>query len=293
MHVARPQPDPVHRGQVADRIALVVVLHQLRARRGARGEIQQQRIGGPGWAVRREGFGRVQQRVVAAPAGGRVADGDAGDGRIQPVELRRIGRGDDQVAHAAAVEPVLQVARGQQRGGGDHHGAKLHGGQHGFPQRHDIAEHQQDAVAALDAEGAEAVGQAARRGGEFGEAARGGTVAGDVQRGLVGERAAGEFTVEPVQGVVEGVQFRPAEIAVRGGVVGALREQEVAGCLECVGGHRCLPAVSIFPLPLQEGVGGAVVRAKFTSSTFARRPLPQPPPSPGGGALWSLVLPLR
>ena len=63
VHVARLQADPVHGDQVADRIALVAVLHQLRPRRGAGGEIQQHRIGGPRLAIwRRSAHRRAADR---------------------------------------------------------------------------------------------------------------------------------------------------------------------------------------------------------------------------------------
>ena len=58
VHVAGLQADPVHRDQMADRIALVAVLDQLRPRRGARGEIQQHRIGRTRLAIRREACDR-------------------------------------------------------------------------------------------------------------------------------------------------------------------------------------------------------------------------------------------
>ena len=45
MDVARLQADPVHRRQMADRIALMRMLDELRLRRRARGEVQQIRIG--------------------------------------------------------------------------------------------------------------------------------------------------------------------------------------------------------------------------------------------------------
>ena len=61
VHVARLQADPVHRDQMTDRIALVAVLYQLRPRRGARGEIQQHRIGGARLAIGREARIATQQ----------------------------------------------------------------------------------------------------------------------------------------------------------------------------------------------------------------------------------------
>ena len=59
MHVAGPQPEPIHRRQMADRIALMAVQDELGRRRGAGGEIEQQRIVRPRFAVRRELRGRL------------------------------------------------------------------------------------------------------------------------------------------------------------------------------------------------------------------------------------------
>jgi hypothetical protein len=44
----------------------------------------------------------------------------------------------------------------------DHHRAELDRGEHGLPQRHFVAEHDQDALAALDALLAQPVGDAVR-----------------------------------------------------------------------------------------------------------------------------------
>ena len=68
MHVARPQADPIHRRQMADRIALVTVQDELRLRRRAGGEIKQQRIVGARFAVRRERRRRRVALLVRCPA---------------------------------------------------------------------------------------------------------------------------------------------------------------------------------------------------------------------------------
>jgi hypothetical protein len=52
----------------------------------------------------------------------------------------------------------------------DHHGAELEGGQHGLPQRHVVAKHQQHALAAAHAEGAQVVGDLAGARGQLREA---------------------------------------------------------------------------------------------------------------------------
>ncbi len=240
VHVARPQAEPVHRRQVADRIALLVVQHELRLGRGAGGEVEQQRIRRARLALRREGSRALQQRVVLRPARG-AADRDARDGGIEPLELRRIAAIGDDVPHPPAREAVPQVGAVEQRRRRDHHRAELHRRQHRLPQRHDVAEHHQDAVAALHPHGAQPVGQPAGIGRELGEAAHRRAVAGDAQRLGVAERAAGELGIEPVERVVEGLEPRPAEVAAGGGVVLAVGEEEVAGLLECGSGHRHPP----------------------------------------------------
>ncbi len=152
MDIAGLQPEPVHRRQSADGIAALAVPHQLRLCRGARGEIQQHRIVGP-----------------VGPSGVNASGNSAACSKAQPAVLLR-GRADDDANEpvaaeagefrdlvlrrhhhlgAAAIEPVAQFVRRQQRGGGDHHDAELHRRQHGLPQRHDIAEQQQQMIAAL------------------------------------------------------------------------------------------------------------------------------------------------
>src|SRR5205807_4066818 len=63
MQVSGADPDPVHGGEMTYRIALVSVQHQLGQSRGARGEIQEKRVRGPGDCVRQE-FGRFMVSVT-------------------------------------------------------------------------------------------------------------------------------------------------------------------------------------------------------------------------------------
>ena len=56
------------------------------------------------------------------------------------------------VAHLAAVDAVRQVARPQQGGGRDDDRAELDGGEHDLPERRDVAEHEEHAVTAVDAD---------------------------------------------------------------------------------------------------------------------------------------------
>ena len=75
MDVAGPQADPVHRGQMADRVRGVRVLDQLGPRGRAGGEVQQQRVVGPGGAVRRRtpAVAGVRRRRRSASPSDRLA----------------------------------------------------------------------------------------------------------------------------------------------------------------------------------------------------------------------------
>ena len=159
--------------QMPDRIAPMAVQHQLGLRRGARGEIQQQRIGGARLAVRREApRRRAADRRSGASRPARRRPRCASRCGSSPSNFGASAAVGDQMAHPAALEPVPQVVRRQQRGRGDHHGAELHRRQHRLPQRHDVAEHQQDALAAPHAERAQPVGDAVRPLRQFGESQR-------------------------------------------------------------------------------------------------------------------------
>ena len=114
MQIAGAQPDPIHRRQVADRIALMAVQNELRRRRGARGEIKQHRIVGARLAVGRKRGRRRIAGLEGNPAWNLLADHDAGVVARQVGEFRRgIGVGDD-MAHTAAREAVGEIVAGQQ-----------------------------------------------------------------------------------------------------------------------------------------------------------------------------------
>ena len=138
-------------------------------------------------------------------------------------------RSDDDVADAAASEAVEQVVARQQRRRRDHHRSQLDRRQHHLPQRHDVAQHQQDAVAPPHALGAQEVGDAVRALGELGE--RQPLLASVLahhpqRRPLVALR----MHVEPVERPVELVELRPFKAAIGRLVVVAVRHQEFA-CL--------------------------------------------------------------
>ena len=126
MQVARLQPDPVHRGQVPDRVRRVGVLDQLGLRGRARGEVEQQRVVGRG-CRRRAAAGRRRRHhrrrtTASRPA---VPDGD-------PDAATRLDAANFAVSAAPATTArtlprlirSLQVGRGEQGRRGDHHGAE-------------------------------------------------------------------------------------------------------------------------------------------------------------------------
>ena len=226
MHVAGTQAEPIHGRQMPDRIALMTVQHELGRRRGAGGEIKKERIVGAGFAVGRELRRRVVAFFVRHPAGRRAADGDACVIAGQLGEFRRDVGGGDDVAHAAAREAVGKVVAREQHGRRHDHRAELHRRQHAFPERGDIAEHEQNTVAAAHAESAQRVGDAVRtfaqlRKGELGLAR---ILVGEPQRRAL---VATCHAVEIIERPVEAVELRPLEIAVSGGIVLAMADEEI------------------------------------------------------------------
>ena len=136
----------------------MVMFHQLGPRRGARGEIQQHRIGDPRRRIRHEFIRRIQQIGIGIPARRGIADRDAGDRGIESLEFRRIRGVGDNVPDTTAIETVFQIGRIEQRRRGNNHRAQFHRRKHGFPKRHDVAQHQQNALAAFHPDSAQTVG---------------------------------------------------------------------------------------------------------------------------------------
>ena len=230
MHVARLDADPVHRGQVPHRVADLRVRDELGQGRGARGEVEQQRVAGPRDAVRGE-LGRLGERVgVGVPAFRGVpllAHRDPRPLARYLAELHQLGRIGDDVPDLAPGDAVDQVGRLQQRRRRDDHGPELHRGQDDLPQRRHVAEHQQHPIAAPDAEAAQPVGHLRRPGGQLpvGQADVKPFVGDDPQRGPV--RMLARDHVEPVERPVELVEFGPGELAPRGFVVVPVAEQQI------------------------------------------------------------------
>ena len=241
VHVAGAQAEPVHRRQVADRVALVGVQHQLGFGGRARGEVEQQRVARLRRPIGHELGRRVRAVGVALPTRDRAADGDARVVAGQRRELVGLRAGRDHVPHRAALHAVAQVLGGQQRGGRDQHRAELDRREHRLPQRQLVAEHHQQAVAAPHAEAAQVVGDLRRALRQLAERALqlAAVVADDPQRGgLVVARD----RVEVIERPVELAQHGPAELADRGGLVGAQAQQQVARGVEGLErghGRRC------------------------------------------------------
>ncbi len=235
--VPRLQPDPVHRGQVAHRVGHLGVLHQLGLGRGARGEVEQQRVAGPGRPVRGELGAGLIRIGIAMPAGGsgRGANDDAGPVPAEPVKLRPELLLGHHVPDVAPVDAVGEVVRAEQGTGRDDHHAELDRGEDDLPQFGDVAQHEQQPVAAPGAEGAQPVGHLVRPGRQLAVGQRGRAALGDhPQRLLAG--VLGRDHVEPVQRPVELVKLRPGELADGRVVVLAVAQQQVSGGAE--GGRR-------------------------------------------------------
>ncbi len=143
VYVAGPQADPVHGGQVPDRVRRVGVLDELRFRRRARREVEQQRIVGR----RRPVLARIVERVVrvgvAQPTLRRFADGDARPAAVDAFEARDVEAARDHVRHVTAMDPVGEIVRTQQGRSRNDHRAELDRGENRLPQLDLVAQHQQ------------------------------------------------------------------------------------------------------------------------------------------------------
>jgi hypothetical protein len=144
--------------------------------------------------------------------------------------LRGAGAIGDDAADVAALDAVGELGLGEEQRRGARHGAQLEHRERDLPQRHDVRQHEEDAVAALHAlrtkEIRDAVGALPHLLER--ELPLGAALVHDPQRR---PRIAARLLVEEVERPVEGVELRPLEAGVGGGVVVALRKEEVA-CLE-------------------------------------------------------------
>ncbi len=226
MHVAGLEADPVHGRQVPDRVRRVGVLDEFGPGGGARGEVEHQRVVGPGRGVGREVGGGAVRLLQRQPAlrgrtgrDARVGAGDLG-------ELSGVLRARDDMPDPAAVDAVAQVGRAEQRGGRDDDRAQFHRRERGDPQFGLVAEHDEDPVLGAHAPGAQPVGELCRAHGHLPEGQPGlaAVLLDDVQGGA---GVAVRDLVEPVERPVEVLGTGPAEAVVGRGVVLAVFQQEV------------------------------------------------------------------
>ena len=235
VHVPLADANPEHGGEVSDRVAALGVEHQLGLGRRPAGEVEQHRVVDVGLAVRHEVRGLVVGVVEGDPAGHLLPHHDAGEVAGESAHLLgAVGVGDD-VLDLAAHHPVLDVLRGEQRGGRDEHRPELHGRQHHLPEVRGVGQHHEDAVSPLHAVAAQVHRHPVRALGQLvvAEAHLGPVLLDDVQRGApvpVGDH------VEPVERPVEAVEGGPAEALVGRLPVLAVLDQEIAGAPEVLGG---------------------------------------------------------
>ena len=157
VHVARLDADPVHGRQVPHRVADLRVRDQLGQRRGPRGEVEQQRIRGPGDALWHERGGTGERGRVRMPP--RPAASPSTTIRVQsPGTAANFGT---PAASVMTCRTCPRATRSTRSAGcssvdaGMITAPELHRGQDDLPQRRHVAEHQQHPVAPRHAEPAQ------------------------------------------------------------------------------------------------------------------------------------------
>ena len=180
---------------------------------------------------------RPQQLVKSRQPAGAPPTAMRASSRRRALEFGRVGGVGDHETRAAARKPIGDVGAGELRRRGDDDQPELHRRQHRNPERRDIAEHQQQPVAALGAERSQAVGDAmklppARR--------RCGFPASSPRM-----MSAGRSPLSPAASSSSNqssAQLKRSSSARRnslgGRVVGPQREEKVAGVFEVLVRHR-------------------------------------------------------
>ena len=238
--VARLQSEPIHRRQMAHRIALARMADQLGLGGGARGEVFEQRRGDRTRVGRHENLRACGRIAIVGPAGGRaavraatrVAGQDAADAREccgrQFADARLPGGVGQDPAHLAALDAIGQIGTRQQGGGRNDHRTDLDRRQHGLPERDFVAQHQQDAITGTRAAPDQKVGDLRGTTRQFGVAQLGlGARLLDDMQGRC--RVVARHRIEVVDCPVEAIKPGPGEGGVGRRMIGAQREQLVAG----------------------------------------------------------------
>jgi hypothetical protein len=205
-----------------------------------------------GQSIRRKCFRKIRGLFVREPALLLRRRTDHNANKLITAEAREfrdlvLGRHHDP--GTAAIEPVAQLIRRQQRGRGDHHHPELHCRQHGLPQRNDIAEQQQKMIAALEPlraqEVCDLIGTARQRPERQLCFAIAAGIDDPQRRPVLAFGIARQFRIDPIQRPIKRHRIRPAESLHCRIVVGAMLQQECAGFLKC--GH--IKKVSPFAPP--------------------------------------------
>jgi hypothetical protein len=122
----------------------------------------------------------------------------------QPFRTRESGgalRIRDHVTYAAALDPVVDIGARQLRCRWNHNGAKADRREHGFPERHDVCEHEENPIAPLHAGVTQITGNTPRAVEQFSERDRfRSLVRDDTQRDAP---IALRELIEPVRGPIE------------------------------------------------------------------------------------------
>ena len=235
VHVTGPQAEPVHRGEVTDRVRRVGVLDELRPARGSRGEVVQQRLVHPGAGVILRCRRRQERVLVGGPVRRAGSDPDAGDRGADAVELVRVGAGGDDIPDRSAHDAVIEVGAADRDGRREDDRPDLDQREHRLPELDLVAEHEHHRIAPRDPERLQPCGELVRAGRHLVERAdRSAAVLfdDDERRGGV---AAGD-DIEPLDRPVEGaVDLGPAELRQGARVVLAERDELIAGVAQAGG----------------------------------------------------------
>ena len=254
VHVPGLEAQPVHGRQMPDRIARLRVRDQLRPCGGTGGEVQEQQlIGARPRGV--EPIAGLVRAVVVGPARGARSHGDthrrAGQSREAPRELRV---GHDPL-DPPALYPIAQIVALEERRRGNHDCAEPDRGEHRFPQRHAVGQHDEESVALLEALRVEEARHLSRAARQLGERERpiAARIVDDAQRWRVVAR--GDH-VEVVVRPVELLEGRPAELALRTRPVLPEAQQQVPQLEKAAAGAHDGAPHSILPGELNIAVGG-------------------------------------